>query len=44
MCDKFRRFTASIISAKQATTLIEAVGSLEQAMDMATVAQLVTRM
>ena len=43
-CDKFRRFTASIISARQATAFIEAVGSLEQTTDMATVAQLVTRM
>jgi len=44
VCDKFRRFTASIVSARQATALIEAVGSLEQATDMATVAQLVTPM
>jgi hypothetical protein len=42
VCDKFRRFTASIISTRQATALIEAVGNLEQAADMATVAQLVT--
>ena len=44
VCDKFRRFTASIISARQATALIEAVGGLEQATDMAAVAQRVTRM
>src|SRR5262249_35951622 len=44
VCDKFRRFTASIIRARQATALIEAVGSLEQAADMTTVAQLVTHM
>ena len=43
VCDKFRRFTASLISPMQATALIEAVGSLEQAADMAAVAQLVTR-
>ena len=43
VCDKFRRFTASIISHRQATALIEAVGSLEQAADMAAVAQLVSR-
>jgi 2-methylcitrate dehydratase PrpD len=43
VCDKFRRFTASIISTRQATALIEAVGSLEQAADMAAVAQLLTR-
>src|SRR5215831_14334238 len=41
VCDKFRRFTASIISTRQATALIEAIGSLEQAADMATVAQLI---
>src|SRR5215471_11701191 len=44
VCDKFRRFTASIISTRQATALIEAVGSLEQVADVATVAQLVTHM
>src|SRR5207248_11797554 len=44
VCDKFRRFTVSIVGARQATACIEAVGSLEQAADMATVAQLVTRM
>jgi 2-methylcitrate dehydratase PrpD len=44
VCNKFQRVTASIISARQATALIEAVGSLEQATDMAAVAQLVTRM
>jgi 2-methylcitrate dehydratase PrpD len=44
VCDKFRRFTDSIISPRQATALIEAVGSLEQATDIAAVAQLVTYM
>ena len=43
VCDKFRRFTAAIISARQATALIAAVGSLEQAADMTAVAQLITR-
>jgi 2-methylcitrate dehydratase PrpD len=41
VCEKFRRYTASIISASQATALSDAVGALEQASDMAKVAQLV---
>jgi hypothetical protein len=41
--DKFRRFTASLISAKQAAGIIEAVGHLEQIPDMAEVAQAVAR-
>ncbi len=44
VCDKFRRCTASIISTRQATALIDAVGALEQVGDMAEVAQLVARM
>jgi 2-methylcitrate dehydratase PrpD len=44
VCDKFRRFTAPIISTRQATALIEAIGALEQVSDMAAVAQLVERM
>src|SRR5262249_60343396 len=44
VCDKFQRFTASIISIRQATALVEAVSNLEQAADMATIAQLVTHM
>src|SRR5262249_37647920 len=37
VCDKFRRCTASISSARQATALIDAVGALEQGGDMAAV-------
>src|SRR5262249_38533211 len=44
VCAKFRRCTAAMVSAKQATTLIDAVGALEQVGDMAEVAQLMTRM
>jgi 2-methylcitrate dehydratase PrpD len=43
ICDKFRRFTASIISPGQASALIEAVGGLEQATDLAEVARLLAR-
>jgi 2-methylcitrate dehydratase PrpD len=39
ICRKFRRFTASVISGKQADGIIEAVGHLEQVGDMAEVAQ-----
>jgi 2-methylcitrate dehydratase PrpD len=42
-CEKFRRYTASILSAQRATTIIDAVGSLEQAADMADIARLVAR-
>jgi 2-methylcitrate dehydratase PrpD len=41
ICQKFRRFTASIISAKQADGIIAAVGHLEHVADMAEVSQLV---
>jgi 2-methylcitrate dehydratase PrpD len=34
ICHKFRRFTASMISAKQADGIIETVGHLEQVIDM----------
>ena len=44
VCDKFRRFTAPMISARQATALIDAIGALEQVGDMAEVAQLMARM
>jgi 2-methylcitrate dehydratase PrpD len=44
VCDKFRRFTAPMLSARQATALIDAVSALEQVGDMAEVAQLVARM
>jgi 2-methylcitrate dehydratase PrpD len=37
--EKFRRFTASIINARQATTLLDAVGHLDQVANMAEVAQ-----
>lgn len=37
---KFRRFTGSLLSAKQATAIIEAVGRLEEVEDMAKVARL----
>ena len=41
ICQKFRRFTASIISAKQADGIIAAVGHQEHVADMAEVSQLV---
>jgi 2-methylcitrate dehydratase PrpD len=41
ICQKFRRFTASIISAKQADGIIAAVGQLEHVADMAEVSRLV---
>ena len=44
VCDKFRRYTAAIISTGQATGLIDALGALEQVDDMAAVAQLIARM
>jgi 2-methylcitrate dehydratase PrpD len=44
VCDKFRRYTASLISARQATALIEALADLEQVNDMAMVAPLIARM
>jgi 2-methylcitrate dehydratase PrpD len=43
VCEKFRRYTASVLSAPQATALIDAVGRLEQAADMADVARLIAR-
>jgi len=42
-CEKFRRYTASILSAQQAATIIDAVGNLEQVADMADIARLVAR-
>jgi 2-methylcitrate dehydratase PrpD len=42
-CEKFRRYTASILSAQQATAIINAVGGLEQVADMADIARLVAR-
>ena len=41
VCEKFRRYTASIIHAPQAAALIGAVGRLEQVPDTADVAQLI---
>lgn len=41
VCEKFRRYTASILEAPGATALIDAVGRLEQAADLADVAQLI---
>ncbi|MFC2041456.1 MmgE/PrpD family protein [Chloroflexota bacterium] len=39
ICEKFRRFTARVISEPQAFAIIEAVGSLPDTQDMATVAE-----
>ncbi|HEY7495433.1 MAG TPA: MmgE/PrpD family protein [Candidatus Tectomicrobia bacterium] len=41
VCEKFRRFTASLVSARQAQALIDAVQALEQVSDMAEVARLI---
>jgi len=41
ICEKFRRYTASIITAPEAVALIDAVGRLEQVTDMAEVARLI---
>jgi 2-methylcitrate dehydratase PrpD len=42
-CEKFRRYTASILDTQRATTIIDSVGGLEQVADMADVARLVAR-
>ena len=39
-CEKFRRYTASVLGAQQATALMDAVGRLEQVADMADIAGL----
>jgi 2-methylcitrate dehydratase PrpD len=39
-CEKFRRYTASVLGAQPATAIIDAVGGLEQVADMADVARL----
>src|SRR2546426_502549 len=39
-CEKFGRYTASVLDAQQATAIIDAVGGLEQVTDMADVARL----
>jgi 2-methylcitrate dehydratase PrpD len=41
ICHKFRRFTASMLSAKQADGIIETVGHLEQVVDMTELAHVV---
>jgi 2-methylcitrate dehydratase PrpD len=41
VCEKFRRYTASVLGAPQAAALIDSVGRLEQVADMADVAQLI---
>ena len=43
VCEKFRRYTASIIDAPHAAALIDIVSRLEHVADMANVARLVTR-
>ena len=40
-CEKFRRYTGSMVGAPRATAIIDAVGGLERAADMADVARLV---
>ena len=40
-CDKFRRYTKSILSEQQAMTIIDAITGLEQVADMTSVAALV---
>jgi 2-methylcitrate dehydratase PrpD len=42
VCEKFRRYTASIVEPARASALIDAVGRLEKVSDMADVAGLVT--
>jgi 2-methylcitrate dehydratase PrpD len=42
ICEKFRRYTASIVPAARAGAIIDAVGRLEHVTDVADVAQLVT--
>ena len=42
-CEKFRRYTASVLSVPQSTTIIDAIGGLEKVADMADVARLVAR-
>jgi 2-methylcitrate dehydratase PrpD len=42
-CEKFQRYTASVLEASRATALIDAVGRLETITDMADVAALVAR-
>lgn len=41
-CEKFRRYTASVLDPPRATAIVDAVGGLEQVADMADVARLAT--
>jgi 2-methylcitrate dehydratase PrpD len=43
ICEKFQRYTASVVKVSQARALIDLVGRLEQVTDMADVAELVSR-
>jgi hypothetical protein len=43
-CEKFRRYTGSVVGAPRATAIIDAVAGLERAADMADVARLVARL
>ena len=40
-CEKFRRYTASVLGEQKATAIIDAVGGLEHVADMGDVARLV---
>src|SRR5262249_7190981 len=40
-CEKFRRYTTGVLGAPRAAAIIDAVGTLEQATDVADIAQLV---
>ena len=42
-CEKFRRYTARVIGAQGATTIVDAVGGLERAADMGGIARLLAR-
>jgi 2-methylcitrate dehydratase PrpD len=42
-CEKFRRYTVTILSAERATAVIDTIGRLEHVQDMAEVALLVVR-
>jgi hypothetical protein len=42
-CEKFRRYSASVLSTERAALIIDAVGRLEQAADRADVAQLLSQ-
>jgi hypothetical protein len=43
VCEKFRRYTSSVLEASRASALIDAIGRLETVTDMADVAALVAR-